>query len=286
MSTEHKSPYAYYKEYGKENDASVESDYNKIKGDTSTLLSDYKTALDQSYETAEKKLNEQAAAQTAALPQQYRSAFDKNELQQRINERQLQERMQRMGLTNSGLNRSQQTALQLQRSNADQAVGQQKNAAAAQIQQQKQAALDDLTMQNQQAYAQAQYNLRQQQQAYLASLLAAAADRRADFANNYYSGELSRYDIDTTDKYNRDKLSTEDLFNRYKVDTEDKYNRDLMQTQRELSEQEMAHDWESDQANNRSDLLTRLTYLVPYNALDDAQKTSDYLKTLLENLEK
>ena len=142
MSTEHKSPYAYYKEYGKENDASVESDYNKIKGDTSTLLSDYKTALDQSYETAEKKLNEQAAAQTAALPQQYRSAFDKNELQQRINERQLQERMQRMGLTNSGLNRSQQTALQLQRSNADQAVGQQKNAAAAQIQQQKQAALD------------------------------------------------------------------------------------------------------------------------------------------------
>lgn len=70
------------------------------------------------------------------LPTAYQSAYDVNAIQQKINEREVAERMANLGLTNSGLNRTQQTAINIQRSNADAALTQQKNAATASLKQQ------------------------------------------------------------------------------------------------------------------------------------------------------
>ena len=57
--------------------------------------------------------------QKAALPQQYQSDFDANEIQYLLNQKQLEERMANMGLTDSGLNRTQMTALTVQKQNTD-----------------------------------------------------------------------------------------------------------------------------------------------------------------------
>lgn len=80
----------------------------------------YKQAADDMYRAVDQ--------QKRQLPQDYQYAYDKNAIQQAINEREVSDHMQQMGLTDSGLNRSQQMAINLQRSNADHAVTQQKNA--------------------------------------------------------------------------------------------------------------------------------------------------------------
>lgn len=67
--------------------------------------------------------------QKAALPQQYQGAFDTNEIQYLLNQKQLEERMANMGLTDSGLNRTQETALVVQKMNTDAAYNQKKQAA-------------------------------------------------------------------------------------------------------------------------------------------------------------
>ena len=57
--------------------------------------------------------------QMAQLPSQYQPLFDANAVQELVGRRQVEEAMANMGLTDSGLNRTQQTALAVQRGNAD-----------------------------------------------------------------------------------------------------------------------------------------------------------------------
>ena len=60
--------------------------------------------------------------QMEQLPSQYQPLFDANAVQELVGRRQVQEAMANMGLTDSGLNRTQQTALSVQRGNADASV--------------------------------------------------------------------------------------------------------------------------------------------------------------------
>ena len=62
------------------------------------------------------------------LPEAYQKQFDANAVQELVGRRKVEEAMANMGLTDSGLNRTQQTALSVQRGNAD---------AAARLEQQK-----------------------------------------------------------------------------------------------------------------------------------------------------
>lgn len=66
--------------------------------------------------------------QIEQLPAAYQKQFDANAVQELVGRRQVEEAMANMGLTDSGLNRTQQTALSVQRGNAD---------AAARLEQQK-----------------------------------------------------------------------------------------------------------------------------------------------------
>lgn len=61
-------------------------------------------------------------SQIEQLPGQYQKLYDTNAVQELVNRRQVQETMANMGLTDSGLNRTQQTAIALQRGNADSAA--------------------------------------------------------------------------------------------------------------------------------------------------------------------
>ena len=223
------SPYDTYKQYEQDAAEKVKSDYDALKNSAGQAVSDYSNSVTAAYDAAKQQAADSAAAEQAALPQQYRATFDKNELQQRINERQLQERMNRLGLTDSGLNRTQQAAVNLQRSNADLAAAQQKTAAANAIRQQlaeNQAALDQQKML---AIANAQYNMQSKLPDYLYSLMNSAADRNASLANAYYTGELDRYATDKSydaSKYNADKDYAASIYGTDKSYDASRYNAD------------------------------------------------------------
>ena len=87
------SPYDTYKQNRQDVEESVKKDYDALKNSAGQAVSDYSDSVTAAYDTAKQQAADSAAAQRGTLPQQYRATFDKNELQQRINERQLKERM-------------------------------------------------------------------------------------------------------------------------------------------------------------------------------------------------
>lgn len=95
---------------------------------------DYINRYNQAADIASKPVIEGYEQDIAKVPQQYAAGFNANAVQERINAKNVAERMANMGMTDSGLNRTQQTALTLQRGNAD-----------AGLREQQQNAIDELT---------------------------------------------------------------------------------------------------------------------------------------------
>lgn len=95
---------------------------------------DYINRYNQAADIASKPVIEGYEQDIAKVPQQYAAGFNANAVQERINAKNVAERMANMGMTDSGLNRTQQTALTLQRGNAD-----------ARLREQQQNAIDELT---------------------------------------------------------------------------------------------------------------------------------------------
>lgn len=210
------SPYDIYNTY--KND--VDDDLNKVTSSASQTLDGYTGKTDAAYKQAVDDINQQAADQIKQLDQKYDPIFAKNDLQQRVNERQLAERMQQMGLSHSGLNRTQQTALMLQRSNADQSAARQMNAESAQIRQQAKSAVNALNQQKLQGQADALYDMGKLKQNAFLSLLNAANDRNSSFANTYYSGQQKEADRNLQE-------SSLELDRKKQAATEQKYKDDL-----------------------------------------------------------
>lgn len=122
-------------------EAELNQRYDSEKTKYQGITDEYAKGLDSYYNTAGANITRQADSQKEELPQTYQSAYDANAVQQAINQRQVAERMSNMGLTNSGTNRSQQTAINLMRSNADLAVRLKEAAAARSIEKQRDAQL-------------------------------------------------------------------------------------------------------------------------------------------------
>lgn len=106
----------------------------------------------------------------------YDSAYDENAVQKIINERQIAENMANLGLTDSGLNRTQQTAAQLSYSE-----GKRK------IDKQKQEAIDSLTTQ----LAQAIGSIEQNRLSAESNLKEVYSERADSNAVNLYSADLN-----------------------------------------------------------------------------------------------
>lgn len=133
-------------------------------------------------------------AQIEQLPAAYQELYDANAVQELVGRRQVQEAMANMGLTDSGLNRTQQTALSVQRGNAD--------AAARLEQQQKTQALQD-----QIAQLIASGEAQKQQQA--ASIRNNTANWYNDAANTVYNNAVqlgyNQYNTDVTREYEQEQ---------------------------------------------------------------------------------
>ena len=84
--------------------------------------------VNKTYDTSNAKLQADADRNILAGSNSYESAYNDNAVQRAINERQIRTSMANAGLSDSGLNRTQLTAVQLQKANADNTVTMQKNA--------------------------------------------------------------------------------------------------------------------------------------------------------------
>lgn len=81
--------------------------------------------INQSIDTAAQTAAGQYQQRIDEAPALFQEQYDANHMNELINRKKVQESMANMGLTDSGLNRSQQTALSVQRGNADGATRQQ-----------------------------------------------------------------------------------------------------------------------------------------------------------------
>ena len=126
----------YYDDYLKKHQAETEATI-KRKQDANTAASNkYVSDINAIVDTSTNNSVNKVQGEIDKLPTTFQSSFDANAVQQKINERQTAEHMANLGLTNSGLNRTQQTAFAIQRSNADAALRQRINATTASLKQQ------------------------------------------------------------------------------------------------------------------------------------------------------
>lgn len=160
---------------------------SEAKGNQSTQ--EYIDRMNESYDKS--IANQKASTDYAinSLDTQYQKNYDDNVVQAAINRRQIQESMANNGLTDSGLNRTQLTAVQLAKANADNAYTQQKNAAANTLRSQLQQYLINVDQQKLQNEAQARKE---------------NADRNISNFNSWYQSLNNNAFSGATSKYGTD----------------------------------------------------------------------------------
>lgn len=100
--------------------------YEQQKKQAQALADTQKQQVNQSYDTQLQKLENDANKNVIAAGNSYDAAYADNEVQRAINERNIRASMSAAGLQDSGLNRTQTTAVNLQKANADAKVTMQK----------------------------------------------------------------------------------------------------------------------------------------------------------------
>lgn len=104
-----------FQSYYDKGKAQLDEQYSRRRQQDDRTLAALGDAIDRGAQTA----GEQYRQRIDDAPTQLREQLDLNDLDERVQRRQLAESMANAGLTDSGLNRTQQTALSLQRGNAD-----------------------------------------------------------------------------------------------------------------------------------------------------------------------
>ncbi len=104
-----------FQSYYDKGKAQLDEQYSRRRQQDDQTLAALGDAIDRGAQTA----GEQYRQRIDDAPTQLREQLDLNDLDERVQRRQLAESMANAGLTDSGLNRTQQTALSLQRGNAD-----------------------------------------------------------------------------------------------------------------------------------------------------------------------
>lgn len=105
---------SYYKQYDDINKAELERQKEVYK----QLAETQKAQANQNADYAIKKIEDAADAQIKEAQSAYDGVIRTANVQRLIDERKVSERMANLGMTDSGLNRTQQTAVQLNRTNA------------------------------------------------------------------------------------------------------------------------------------------------------------------------
>ncbi len=109
----------------------LEEQRKETQADAAKKKTNYNTTIDNQVASQNKIIDDainfttgQYDTQINETHKDYAELYDVNEVQRKINERNVAERMANLGLTDSGLNRTQQTALQLSHGNAKMDISQ------------------------------------------------------------------------------------------------------------------------------------------------------------------
>lgn len=174
---------SYYDEYIKNNQKVIDAQKNAhlITRDSGNQIAAEKLAADNA------ALEESYGMQITNTEDTYESALKKNEVQKVLNERSIEHRMAEMGLTDSGLNRTQSTAVQLSYANQK-----------GELFKQRQNALDTLAaaMRSGQVQNQLTYNasVAQNNAAYESNIASIDAQMAANASD--YEAKMKQADID------------------------------------------------------------------------------------------
>jgi len=201
----------------------------------------YIKSLNPYYENTAKQLVSNASESKNRLQQDYQSSYDLNAVRQIVAQRQLKEQMANAGLSDSGLNRSQQTALETGRMNADSAIDRNKFAAKADIESRLQNNLaeneNNRVMQNAQAMWQAtQSGLNAKNAIQQSALGYGYDDYRTDKTNQWQADE---------NKANRIWQSNENKKDRQATSAENEKSRNYEYTKTMLSSSDKSNDYDS-----------------------------------------
>ncbi len=154
---------------------------------SNAYVADQNAIVDQSVSNATDRIQKEIDK----LPTAYQYGYDVNAIQQKINEREVAERMANLGLTDSGLNRTQQTAINVQRSNADAALTQKKIAATASLKQQIADAVANGELQKMGIAADARASLEKTNQSLYDSLYSTAESNARTAADNWQAQQAA-----------------------------------------------------------------------------------------------
>lgn len=167
----------------------------------------YTNSLDDVYGAAIKNQEQATDYQIQATNQDYQIGYDNAAIQAEINKRQVANAMANAGLTNSGLNRTQQTAIQTARTNQENALTQQKTAAVSSLRQQLNDYKAQINSQVAQAKADAIYNSNMQNANSYENWMATGYQQgNANFENDRTFAEQQRQHDDQM-AFNREQIA-------------------------------------------------------------------------------
>ena len=184
---------ATYDYYYNQNKKYADEQYAKTSAENKSATEKYINDVKSSYDPAISSAKANADTQTQGLNQQFQKDFDYQAVQELVNKRKLAESMANQGLTDSGLNRTQQTALAVTRSNNEGALTQQKNTQSRQIQQSLDNYLNGVNSTIAQTSANAYANLSEKNQNVYNSIYNALSDNATSLAKADTAAEAARY---------------------------------------------------------------------------------------------
>ena len=123
---------------------SVQDRYNALIKAYQPSITDAINKSNAAYKGQSDVISQMYQTQIDEQGQQYDKLFDQNEVQRYINEQRIAENMANSGLTDSGLNRTQQTAVQLSYANNNAEIGRQRQSAVNALTQAMTAKLADI----------------------------------------------------------------------------------------------------------------------------------------------
>lgn len=195
MATKVKEPTASdpmktYMSYQQQMEQQVRNTANQIGQNRLDAANQYIDTMQKAYDQSIDYMTNSTDQQIAGLDQQYQSVYDTNAINRLINQRQAADTMARMGLSQSGLNATQQLGLMNQQYNADAAATQQKTGAVNTLKAQLEQYKANIQQQRLQNEAQTLYDAHSKNADTYENTWNNLQNLAASFANTKFGAEL------------------------------------------------------------------------------------------------
>lgn len=180
----------YYKKQAEAEQKIASDRVAKYTNENNKITDEYISSVGKAYELSRDKQEAETNAEIAKIQQDYQSAYDANAVNAKLQERQIAENMANMGITKSGLNRTQQTAVRVAEMNSNAALQQQATAVKNSLIQQLDAFNKESQIQQLNEENSIKYNANQQNLSYKTSADENAENYARSVAQNLYNTDV------------------------------------------------------------------------------------------------